>query len=35
VCCEDGRWIELAEDHAQNQALTLVELNPRVLALVT
>jgi hypothetical protein len=29
--CEDGRWMELAQDHVQWQALVLAVLNLRVL----
>jgi hypothetical protein len=31
ICCEDGRWMELAQDRVQWQALVLVVLNLRVL----
>jgi hypothetical protein len=31
ICCEDGRWMELAHDRVQWQALVLAVLNLRVL----
>jgi hypothetical protein len=31
ICCEDGRWMELAQDRVQWQALILAVLNLRVL----
>jgi hypothetical protein len=31
ICCEDGRWMELAEDRVQWQALVLAVLNLLVL----
>jgi hypothetical protein len=31
ICCEDGRWMELAQDPVQWQALVLAVLNLRVL----
>jgi hypothetical protein len=31
MVCEDGRWMELAQDHVQWQALVLAVLNLRVL----
>jgi hypothetical protein len=31
ICCEDGRWMELAQDLVQWQALVLAVLNLRVL----
>jgi hypothetical protein len=31
IVCEDGRWMELAQDHVQWQALVLVVLNLQVL----
>jgi len=27
ICCEDGRWMELAQDRVQWQALLLAVLN--------
>jgi hypothetical protein len=29
--CEDGRWIELAQDRVQWRSLVLAVLNPRIL----
>jgi hypothetical protein len=31
ICCEDGRWMKLAQDRVQWQALVLAVLNLRVL----
>jgi hypothetical protein len=31
TCYEDGRWMELAQDHVQWRALVLAALNLRVL----
>jgi hypothetical protein len=31
IVCEDGRWMELAQDHVQRWALILVVLNRLVL----
>jgi hypothetical protein len=31
ICCEDGRWMKLAHDSVQWQALVLAVLNLRVL----
>jgi len=31
IGCEDGRWMELAQDRAQQQALVLVIMNLQVL----
>jgi hypothetical protein len=31
ICCEDGRWMELAQDRVQWQALVLAVLNLGVL----
>jgi hypothetical protein len=31
VCCENGRWIEVAQDNVQWRALVLAMLNLRVL----
>jgi hypothetical protein len=31
ICCEDGRWMELAQDCVQWQALVLAVLNLQVL----
>jgi hypothetical protein len=31
ICCEDGRWMELAQDPVQWQALVLAVLKLRVL----
>jgi hypothetical protein len=33
ICCEDGRWMELAQDRVKWQALVLAALKLRVLLL--